>query len=90
VSALLLSRPDTDTLIREILQRVQSACRRKPVKWLDTASPVEANKRRLMFLDRGDKATQPRQAFAELPEGALILLAPSRRALFFSLFHKIS
>jgi hypothetical protein len=69
VSALLLSRPDTDTLIREILQRVQSACRRKPVKWLDTASPVEANKCRLMFLDRGDKATQPRQAFAELQEG---------------------
>jgi hypothetical protein len=39
------------------------------VKWLDTAPPVEANKRSLMFLDRGDKATQPRQAFAELQEG---------------------
>ena len=39
------------------------------MKWLDTAPPVEANKRSLMFLDRGDRATQPRQAFAELQEG---------------------
>jgi hypothetical protein len=63
----------------------------KACEMADTAPPVEANKRSLMFLDRGDKATQPRQAFAELPggnvpEGALILFAPSRRALFSSIF----
>jgi hypothetical protein len=89
---LLPLRPDTDTLITEILQRLlRSQYRRKPVKWLDTAPPEAANKRSLMVIDRGDEVTQPKQAFVELQggcsEGALILLAPSRRALFSSLFY---
>ena len=55
---LLPLRPDTDTLITEILQRLlRSQYRRKPVKWLDTAPPVEADNRSLIVFDRGDEVT---------------------------------
>jgi hypothetical protein len=35
---------------------------------VDDSAPVEANKHSLMVLDRGDKVTRLRQAFAELHE----------------------